>query len=40
MIAELTGADLFKIEQKIPYSADYRECVDQAQKDKLENVRP
>ena len=40
MLAELTGADLFKIEQKIPYSADYRECVDQARKDKQENARP
>ena len=40
MIAELTGADLFKIEQKVPYSADYRECVDQARKDKQENARP
>ena len=40
MIAELTGAELFKIEQKVPYSADYRECVDQARKDKQENARP
>ena len=40
MIAELTGAALFKIEQKVPYSADYRECVDQARKDKQENARP
>lgn len=23
MIADMTGADLFKIEQKIPYAADY-----------------
>lgn len=40
MLAELIGADLFKIEQKIPYSADYRECVDQARKDKQEDARP
>ena len=40
MLAELTGADLFKIEQKVPYSADYRECVDQARKDKQEDARP
>ena len=40
ILAELTGADLFKIEQKVPYSADYRECVDQARKDKQENARP
>ena len=40
MIAELTGADLFMIKQKVPYSADYKECVDQARKDKQENARP
>ena len=40
MIAELTGAELFKIEQKEPYSADYRTCVEQARKDKRENARP
>ena len=34
MIAELTGADLFKIEQKIPYAADYDTCIAQAKKDK------
>ncbi len=40
MLAELTGADLFKIEQKVPYSANYRKCVDQARKDNQENARP
>lgn len=40
MLAELTGADLFKIEQKKPYSANYRACVEQARKDKQENARP
>ena len=25
MIAEVTGAELFKIEQKVPYAADYDE---------------
>ena len=40
MLAELTGADLFKVEQKEPYSANYRACVEQARKDKLENARP
>ncbi len=40
MLAELTGADLFKIEQKEPYSANYRACVEQARKDKQENARP
>ncbi len=40
MIAELTGGDLFKIEQKEPYSANYRACVEQARKDKQEKARP
>jgi flavodoxin len=40
MLAELTGADIFKIEQKEPYSANYRACVEQARKDKQENARP
>ena len=30
MIADMTGADLFKIEQKIPYAADYNTCIAQA----------
>ena len=29
-IAELTGADLFKIEQEVPYAADYNTCIAQA----------
>ena len=29
MIADMTGADLFKIEQKIPYAADYNTCMPQ-----------
>ena len=40
MIGELTGADLFKIEQKVPYSADYKECVAQAREDLKNNARP
>ena len=39
-IAELTGADLLKIEQKIPYAADYETCVTQARKDKESGARP
>ena len=30
MIAELNGADLFKIEQRVPYAKDYNTCIDQA----------
>lgn len=40
MIADLTNADLFKIEQKIPYAKDYNTCINQAKKDKQENARP
>lgn len=32
-IAQITGADLFKIEQKVPYAADYNTCVAEARKD-------
>lgn len=37
MISEITGADLFKIEQKEAYSADYQECVAEAKRDYQEN---
>lgn len=40
MIAEATGADLFKIEQKTPYSPNYKICTEQALADKQANTRP
>lgn len=40
MIAELNGADLFKIEQRVPYAKDYNTCIDQAKKDKQAGARP
>lgn len=40
MIAEATGAKLFKIEQKVPYSPNYKLCIDQAMADKQANARP
>lgn len=40
MIAEITGSDLFKIEQKVSYSTDYLQCVEQARKDLREKARP
>ena len=40
MISELTGAELFKIEQKVPYAADYYTCIDQAKKDLQAKARP
>ena len=36
----MTGADLFKIEQKIPYAADYNTCIAQAKEDKQTGKRP
>ena len=40
MIAEQTGADLFKIEQKTPYAKDYNTCIAQAKKDLQAKARP
>ena len=38
MIKELTGADVFKIEQMEPYARDYNECIAQAQADQRQNA--
>ena len=40
MISNITGADLFKIEQKKPYAKDYNTCIAEAKKDFQMNVRP
>lgn len=40
IIAKQTGADLFKIEQAVPYAKDYDTCIAQAKKDLLNNARP
>ena len=40
MIAEAAGADLFKIEQKVSYAADYDTCIAQAKKDLQAKARP
>lgn len=40
MLAELTGGELFKIEQKQPYSEDYQPCIAEAQDDLKRNARP
>ena len=40
IIAKLTGADTFKIEQAQPYSKNYNECIAQAQADQNRNARP
>lgn len=40
VIGDVTGAELFKIEQKEPYSPNYKRCIDQAMADKRANARP
>ena len=40
MLAELTGADLLKLEQKVPYSPDYQTCITEAKRDLQSNARP
>ena len=40
MIAAATGADLFKVEQKVPYAADYDTCIAQAKRDLQAKARP
>ena len=39
-IKKLTGADVFRIEMKTPYSPDYMTCINEAKKDLRENARP
>lgn len=40
IISRLTGADMFRIEQKKPYAKDYNECIAQAQADQKNDARP
>ena len=40
IIHELTGADMFKINQVVPYSKDYNECIAEAQTHQKQNARP
>lgn len=40
IIKELTGGDLFQIEQVQAYSKDYNECIAQAQADQKRDARP
>jgi flavodoxin len=39
-IKDLTGADSFKIDMKLPYSANYNTCIEQAKTDKNNSARP
>ena len=40
MIAKETGSDLFRIDQKEPYAADYKTCIAQAKADLQARKRP
>lgn len=40
MIAEAAGAKQFKIQQKVPYAADYQTCIQQAKADQQSHARP
>lgn len=40
ILQKLTGADLFRIEQKQPYPEDYNECIEQARRDQEKEARP
>lgn len=40
MIQKQTGADLFQIEPVVAYSADYSECIEEAQQDLKRDARP
>ena len=40
IMKEMIDADTFKIEMKEPYSPVYTTCIDEAKKDKQNNVRP
>ena len=40
MLADLTGGELYKIEQAQPYSDDYNACVAEARTDFQQNTRP
>ena len=40
MVAQLTGARLFKVEPLCPYSEDYSECIEQAKDYQRRDARP
>ena len=39
-IKEFTGADLFKVERKVPYARDYDTCLKESKEEKEQNQRP
>ena len=40
IMKELTGADIFKIEQAKPYSKGYNDCIEEARADQQRDARP
>ena len=40
IIKDITAADMFKIEQKVPYSKSYNECIEEAREDQRKNIHP
>ena len=38
-IREITGADMFKVERRIPYSKDYKECLEESRQENNTNSR-
>ena len=39
-IRDITGADLFKVERKTPYNADYKICLEESRQEIKNNERP
>ena len=39
-IKDLTGADLFKVERKIDYAADYKKCIEEAKEEQRKGELP
>lgn len=39
-ISEITGADMFKVERKLPYAKDYETCIREAQDEQNNDERP
>ena len=39
-IKQITNADMFKVERKIPYAKDYNTCIKEAQLEQQQNARP
>lgn len=40
IINKLINCDIFKIEQKAPYSSSYKKCTEEAKEDQINNRRP